>query len=136
MWHVGCQWGIIAWDSRINSNYIYQWDHPGPNNPIEKTLEGFSPFDNWQSHGDFGHIRVILILPFFECFPLDLKITHYLILLNVCCSEVPSHSLIISDKVTCHSHPLLRLGSICECCWGWYTATETCPKLVFFTLKK
>ena len=111
--------------SWINSNHICQWNRPGPNNPIEKNLEGFSPFDNWQRLGDLGHIRVILILPFSEYFPLDFKIAHYFIPLNVCCSEVPSHSLVIPDKVTCNNQPLLRLGSICEC-WGWNCCSCRC----------
>ena len=125
IWLVGCQWGSIAWDLRMNLNHICQWDHPGPNNHIEKILECFSPFDHWQSLGNPRQIRIILIVPLFEGFPLDLKIAHYLIPLNVCCSEVSTHSLIIPDKVTCHSQPLLRLGSICEC-WHWNCCSCRC----------
>ena len=117
--------GSKTWDLRVNSSHICQWDHPGPNNPIEKILECFSPFDDWQSLGNLWDIRIILILPVLECFPLDLKIAHYLIQLDVCCSEVPSYSLIIPNEITCHSQPLLRLGSICEC-WHWDCCSNWC----------
>ena len=125
MWLVGCQWGSIASDLMINSNHICEWDHPDPNNPIEKFLECLSPFDNRQVLGNLRHIRIILILSFFECFPLNLEIAHYLIPLDVCCSEVPFHSLLESDKITCHCQPLLRLGSICEC-WCWNCCSYKC----------
>ena len=59
------------------------------------------------------------------CFPLNFKIAHDLIPLDVCCSEVSPHSLIESNQITCHSQPLLGLGSICEC-WHWNCCSRYC----------
>ena len=109
MWLVGCKCGSRSWDLGINSNHICQWDHSGPNHPIEKILECFSPLDDWQSLGNLGDIRIIYILPVLECFPLNLKIAHHLIPLDVCCSEVSPHRLVESNQITCYSQPFLRL---------------------------
>ena len=125
MWLVWCKCGSKAWDLGINSNYLCQWDHPGSNHPMEKILKCFSPLDDWQSLGNLGDIRIIFILPVLESFPLNFKIAHDLIPLDVCCSKVSPHSLIVSHQITCHSQLFLRLGSICEC-WCWDGCSRCC----------
>ena len=92
---------------------------------MKKILECFSPFDDWQSLGNLGDIRIIFILPVLESFPLNFEIAHDLIPLDVCCSKVPPHSLVESNQITCHSQPFLRLGSICEC-WCWDGCSRCC----------
>ena len=125
MWLVWCKCGSNSWDLGINSNHICQWDHPGSNHSMKKILECFSPFDDWQSLGDCGDIRIIFILPVLESLPLNFKVTLDMIPLDVCCSKVSSHSMVVSHQVTCHSQPLLRLGSICEC-WHWDCCSSCC----------
>ena len=92
---------------------------------MKKILECFSPLDDWQSLGNLGDIRIIFILPVLESFPLNFKIAHDLIPLDVCCSKVSQHSLVVSHQITCHSQSLLRLGSKCEC-WHWDGCTRCC----------
>ena len=125
MWLVWGKCGSKTWDLGINSNHIHQWDHPGSNHPMKKILECFSPLDDWQSLSNLGHIRIIFILPVLECFPLNFKIAHDLIPLDVCCSKASPHSLVVSHQITCHSQALLRLGSICEC-WRWDGCSRCC----------
>ena len=79
---------MAGWVQVWEQDQGLQWDHPGPNHPIQKILEYFSPLDDWQSLGNLGDIRIIFILPVLECFPLNFKIAHDLIPLDVCCSEV------------------------------------------------
>ena len=92
---------------------------------MKKILECFSPFDDWQSLSSLGDIRIIFILPVLESFPLNFEIAHDLIPLDVCCSKVSPHSLVVSHQITCHSQPLLRLGSIREC-WRWDGCSRCC----------
>ena len=92
---------------------------------MKKILECFCPLDDWQSLGDCGDIRIIFILPVLESFPLNFKIAHDLIPLDVCCSKVSPHSLVESSQITCHSQSFPRLGSICEC-WRWDGCSRCC----------
>ena len=100
-----------CWRVRFIPNDVRQWDVSMSNLPVQKVLKGFRPFDNRQCLRYLGSFRGVFSFLLFQGGPLNIKVLHHSVPLEVGCCKVMANCPVVVHQITHNSNSSLGLGT-------------------------